>query len=147
MFATVILTTYASVFILLSLLLIQFTPLTGGAAPRGPHSTSLVFFALVAALGGAAAGALTAPVTAPWLALSLLWQDLAPLAGASGCAVFLVHELLYRLFIWEVVWANVFLALAFVVYATLLKVRAARVPGGAYAAVSSLFASRAWRVR
>jgi hypothetical protein len=35
----------------------------------------------------------------------------------------LVHELLYRFFFFETIWANVFLVLIFVVYALLLKSR------------------------
>jgi ribosomal protein L14 len=38
-------------------------------------------------------------------------------------AVFLIHELLYKLFAWELLWANIFLFLAFVVYAALLARR------------------------
>jgi hypothetical protein len=58
LFATVILTTYASVFTLLALLLIQFTSLGGEAASRGHRVTSVFILAAAVVLMGICFGSL-----------------------------------------------------------------------------------------
>jgi hypothetical protein len=143
LFATVVLTTYASVFILLGLLLIQFAPLGGEAASRGSRVTSLfVLIVSVVFVGG-----LSTAAHPGWLALSVLWQDMTFVTNEYSYASVFMHELLYRLFVWETVWANVFLSFTFVVYAVLLKVRAVRFFGFFYASAYALLTSRAWRLR
>ena len=60
LFATVVLTTYASVFTLLGLLLIQFTSLGGEAASRGHRITSMFAFIVLVTFMGTCCGGLSA---------------------------------------------------------------------------------------
>jgi NADH:ubiquinone oxidoreductase subunit 6 (subunit J) len=98
--------TYGSVFILLSLLLTQFSFLAGGAQ-RGTFQRFNPFWILAFGvifcfffLGG---GVTSHPVAGSW-ALSVLWQDLVGMGGSDLSFVgLLVHELLYRFFFFETI--------------------------------------------
>lgn len=93
-----VLTTYASVFILLALLLVQFAPLGAEAATRGYRTTNTLALALFIFFIGTGCGGLSAFATPDWLALSILWQDLTFVATEYSYASLVMHELLYRLF-------------------------------------------------
>ena len=80
--------------------------------------------------------------------MSILWQDILGLGGEEFYqAGMIAHELLYRFFIFETIWANVFLVVAFVVYALLLKVRAVLNLGGGLGTSSRLLGVELWRMR
>jgi NADH:ubiquinone oxidoreductase subunit 6 (subunit J) len=145
--ATMVVVTYASVFILLSLLLIQFTPLSGSAERSALRAQSYLWVFIVMGLAWALVSPVCVQSCAAWT-LNILWQDILGLGGDEFFQAGMVaHELLYRFFIFETVWANVFLAAAFVVYALLLKTRAARALGGVLRASSYLLGSDLWRKR
>jgi hypothetical protein len=139
--------TYGSVFILLTLLLVQFSSLSGPALRTSPQRLSLGWLLLVFLFFWGVFFVNTTPDLSSW-ALAVLWQDVLGLGSSEFFQAGMVaHELLYRFFIFETIWANVFLALAFVLYALLLKSRLSSGFGGALKGASGLLASRSWRKR
>jgi hypothetical protein len=134
--------TYGSVFILLSLLLVQFSSLMGPALRASSQKVSLswlLFFILVfwfLFFSG------STPNASFWV-FAILWQDVCGLGGSDFFQAGMVaHELLYRFFIFETIWANIFLALAFIVYALLLKSRFSSTLSAAVRGSSQLLNSR-----
>lgn len=137
--------TYGSVFILLSLLLIQFSSLSGSAtrASSQAFSVTWVFFIFAFFWFVSPRGSFTGSNS--W-SLLFLWQDLS----STGVVEFyqagmVAHELFYRFFIFETIWANVFLALAFVIYALLLKTRASLNLGAVLRGAAYAINTKLWR--
>jgi hypothetical protein len=93
--------TYGSVFILLSLLLVQFSSL-GGSATRASSQLPNVFWFFIFFLGFwfvSSQGSIADPNS--WV-LVFLWQDLTSLGGVEFYQASMVaHELFYRFFIFE----------------------------------------------
>ncbi len=119
--ASMVVLTYSSVFIILSLLLIQFSSLNG-LSYRGFFYTYIYFWLFFFIVLWSNLNPVYMDYSS-W-SLSLLWQDMLSLNGEefyfSGSVA---HELLYKFFIFETIWANIFLILSFIVYSFLLKKR------------------------
>ena len=97
-----ILTTYSSVFILLALLVVQFAPLNGPAGRARLEGLGRQNWLWGLAVVGAWGLVGLQPGGGDWVG-GILWQDLLGAGGEElAMASSLVHELLYRVFVWEV---------------------------------------------
>lgn len=137
--------TYGSVFILLSLLLIQFSSLGGSATRASSQTFNSVWTFLVFTFFWFVFSRGSITDLSGWVLL-FLWQDLSSVGGTEFYQAGMVaHELFYRFFIFETIWANVFLALAFVIYALLLKTRASLNLGSVLRGATYTMNTKLWR--
>jgi hypothetical protein len=122
--ASMVSLTYGSVFILLALLLVQFSPLSSYGQRGALQSPNFFWVFIFTVFFFFCFSGASSSVFVVW-ATSILWQDLTSQVGLEFYQLgLLAHELFFRFFVFETVWANIFLALALIVYALLLKSRA-----------------------